>query len=171
MQVMTSLIKEMFETNRGVCVPSPMMYLTALVGLGGTDFVRATPRIGPHRMWELLPLILRGDVTKMELFKHVPEDTKPVLWSTLDEDAVCDVLMRRLYTEVYKAHAPKLTGNSFDRLSRHIKSPECKLAQVNRTQPSPVKTCVSGFFFALLTCVLCREPRTTSRPSRRSPRP
>jgi hypothetical protein len=83
-EVMTSLIKEMFETDRGV-IPSPMMYLTALVGLGGTDFVRPTPRIGPHRMWELLPLVLRGDACKMELFKHIPEDTKPVLWSTLDE--------------------------------------------------------------------------------------
>ena len=124
---MTSLIKEMFETDRGV-VPSPMMYLTALVGLGGTDFVRPTPRIGPHRMWELLPLVLRGDACKMELFKHIPEDTKPVLWSTLDESAVCDVLMRRLYSEVFRAHAPKLSNNSFDKLSKHIKSPECKLA-------------------------------------------
>lgn len=126
-EVMTSLIKEMFETDRGV-IPSPMMYLTALVGLGGTDFVRPTPRIGPHRMWELLPLVLRGDACKMELFKHIPEDTKPVLWSTLDESAVCDVLMRRLYSEVFRAHAPKLSKNSFDKLSKHIKSAECKLA-------------------------------------------
>lgn len=46
----------------------------------------------------------------------------------LDEDVMCDVLMYKLYVEVFEKHAPK-TSTNFQGLSKHIKSPACRLAQ------------------------------------------
>ena len=89
----------------------------------GTDFVRSVPRIGPHRVWELLPLVLRK-MDKINLFKQ-----DSIL---LDEDIVCDVVIKRLYAEVFSAHAPKKLPNTFHELSTELKSPLCKLAPATR---------------------------------------
>lgn len=42
-EVMSTLVREMFEGG------TPMRCLACIVALGGTDFCRGTPRIGPHR--------------------------------------------------------------------------------------------------------------------------
>lgn len=129
-EVMSSLVKEMFDSEKS----TPMMNLVSLVALGGTDFVRATPRIGPHRMWELLPLVLRGyhkKGEKINMFKSHAMDEDGLL---LDEDIVCDIIMYKLYCEVFSGHVPKTTPSkpTFQSLSKFIKSPECRLGNATK---------------------------------------
>ena len=68
-EVMSNLVKGLFHmvdeevTLRPPCettIITPMMNLVVFIAFGGTDFVRSMPRIGPHRVWELLPVVLRG---------------------------------------------------------------------------------------------------------------
>lgn len=127
-EVMSTLMREMFEGG------TPMRCLSSIVALGGTDFCRGTPRIGPHRMWELLPLVLRSPSSapgkqRLDMFKRPSDEMKPILWEPLDEDVVCDVLMMRLYREVYSSHAPK-RSRGFKELSDAIKSDSCRLGKV-----------------------------------------
>lgn len=88
----------------------------------GTDFCRHTPRIGAHRMWELLPLVLRK--TKLDIFK---EGHGGML--LVDEDVVCDTMMSLLYAEVYSNHVKEWDRKGFEGLSRIIKRDGCKLSQ------------------------------------------
>lgn len=101
----------------------------------GTDFVRGTPRIGPHRMWELLPLVLRGyhkKGEKINIFKPSGGDDNENY--VLDEDVVCDIIMYKLYCEVFSGHAPKSTPSkpTFQSLSKFIKSNECRLGNATK---------------------------------------
>lgn len=65
-EVMDKLMRVLFEGG------TPMRCLTALVAFGGTDFCRNTPRLGPRRLWDLLPQVLHK--TKADLFKHRATD-------------------------------------------------------------------------------------------------
>lgn len=113
-EVMTSVVSQFFEGN------TPMRCLTALIALGGNDFCRNIPRyicllpllllriylahlthicrIGAHRMWELLPLVL-GKNTKLNIFKKgslVPGAcAMDVEWNLFDEDVICDFIIAR----------------------------------------------------------------------------
>lgn len=120
-EVMSSLVRELFDG-----VGTPMQCLTAIVALGGTDFCRNIPRIGAHRMWELLPLALRTN-EKIQIFKQVSSNLM-----LLDEDAMCDVVITGLYSQVYSNHLknwkrPRI--KTFESLSDHLKKKECKLSQ------------------------------------------
>ena len=73
-----------------------MELLACLIGFTGTDFTRGLPRIGPKRVWDMLPdkrvwpgLIQAYDIEAKRL----------------DISGTCDGLIARLYAEVlYSCH-------------------------------------------------------------------
>jgi hypothetical protein len=147
-EVMSCIIREMFSN------PSPMRSLSILIALGGNDFCRNTPRIGPHRMWELLPLVVRKLPEelggKLNLFASgergavgESERVAEPAWQHVDEDVVCDVLLSRLYAEVFSRHACDRSGKAvwdqktFESLMKTLRSKECKLSEgVKKDFPS-----------------------------------
>lgn len=92
-EVMSTLVQELFTGG------TPMQCFSVIVAFAGTDFCRHTPRIGAHRMWELLPLVLRTE-DKINPFKEngsvsVGADDGAIKWNVLDEvslSAACPAL-------------------------------------------------------------------------------
>lgn len=151
-EVMSTLVQELFTGG------TPMQCLSVIVAFAGTDFCRHTPRLGAHRMWELLPLVLRTN-DKINLFKengsitvggddsltkrNVLDEVSSVSLSfslslvyshtythtyTYTQDVVCDTVISMVYAEVYSKHVSTWDRKTFESLSRCIKNESCKLS-------------------------------------------
>lgn len=155
-EVMSTILKELFPHDRN----SPMSCLAALISMaGGNDFCRNMPRLGPHRLWELLPLILRPVteskackstttlsedppgkkkksmmIINSSIFKDIGENCR---LKVLDEDVACDILIARVYAEIYSNHVKSKSNReislwdekTFKSLCECIKRDSCKLSQ------------------------------------------
>lgn len=140
-EVMSCIMKELFPQDQG----NSMKCLAALIALaGGNDFCRNLPRLGPHRLWELLPLVLRpkkeGSTSCVETsmfspisFCHATNKNKVAV---LNEDLVCNALVAKVYAEIYSNHTVSKSNTgicmwdtkTFQSLCDCLKSDSCKLS-------------------------------------------
>ena len=155
-EVMSTIVQQMFSCERS----PPLRCLAGIVALGGNDFCRSIPQIGPHRMWELLPLVLRDHQkmrqavsckkTKLDLFSHSPShmvrEAAPhdPRWEMLHEGVLRDVIIARLYSHVYSRHCAEWdAASSFQGIRAIIVSSECKLSQSTK-QAFPTRGMLTG---------------------------
>jgi hypothetical protein len=104
-EIMTSI------SSRMLGGPYPMRSFALLVALAGTDFSRGTPQIGPHRMWEFLPLVVRK-TKKLRLCKWNSEKLDGIRM-VVDILAVSNQLMANIYSQVWPSHIKEWDGESF----------------------------------------------------------
>lgn len=120
-----------FQINRLFDVPeqsSAMACLLCMVGLSGTDFCRAMPRVGGKRLWELLQVVAAEERGKLQIFK--PPSAAHAMCCEYDEDLICDHIMTKVYGKVFAAHV-KGRGQdckTLQSMSAAIKSDSCKLS-------------------------------------------
>lgn len=125
-EIMTSICSKMLGG------PHPIRSFALLVALGGTDFSRSTPQIGPHRMWEFLPHLLSSQDRFVQM--NAQERHKK-LWllnadkNTVDIQMVMNRLMAGIYAKVWSAHCSAWDGETFASMYECIQDPSCKLGQ------------------------------------------
>ena len=103
-----------------------MEILACLIGLTGTDFTRNLPFVGVKKLWCSLST---SSVWSAAMRAY---DTE---CNSLDNEAACNMLVSRIYSDIYSRHATQ--SDRLDAVLRSIRSSSKISDRTKKMLPSP----------------------------------